>query len=211
MNLTGIGFANYRSIGQQPVWLDLTKKVNILIGANNAGKSNVFRALQFVRDKKGTGTFGRLDEIDRHRRDGSQNLTIYLRAVVTADDKSLSLYFKEILLGIEHSLDKESVIHNPFSDMGFSEFAKVTQEYVGSSYNRQLSGEELKQNKDLVARRVVEGFLLPQVPAVFIFQTSAKSTPATNIITMAEASSKPWRRGRFLNSVRSLWRPDSKN
>ena len=47
MKLVGIGIANYCSIGEEPVWIDLEKKVNLLIGPNNSGKSNVIDALRW--------------------------------------------------------------------------------------------------------------------------------------------------------------------
>jgi predicted ATP-dependent endonuclease of OLD family len=166
MNLTGIGFANFRSIGQEPVWLDLTKKVNILIGANNAGKSNVFRALQFVREKK--GGYGRLDEVDRHKRDGTKNLILYLRANVTAEDKGLSPHFKEIRLGVEYSANNQGVVDNPFSEMEFLRFSDVLEKYTGERFISRIGNPELKQYKDKVALILANNLLLPQVPAVFI-------------------------------------------
>ena len=38
MEIVQIGFANFRSIGAEPVVLNLRKRVNLLIGANNSGK-----------------------------------------------------------------------------------------------------------------------------------------------------------------------------
>jgi len=46
MKLTQIGISNFRSIGAEFVTIDLTKKLNVLVGANNCGKSNVLRALE---------------------------------------------------------------------------------------------------------------------------------------------------------------------
>jgi putative ATP-dependent endonuclease of the OLD family len=48
MKLRGISFRNFRSIGVSGVVLDPWKKVNILVGRNNAGKSNVIRAMQHI-------------------------------------------------------------------------------------------------------------------------------------------------------------------
>jgi chromosome segregation ATPase len=47
MKLTHVGIAKFRSIGEDFVTIDLTKKINGLVGANNCGKSNVRRALDF--------------------------------------------------------------------------------------------------------------------------------------------------------------------
>lgn len=45
MQLTQVGIGNFRSIGQDFVTIDLTKKINVLVGANNSGKSNVLKGL----------------------------------------------------------------------------------------------------------------------------------------------------------------------
>ena len=61
MKLTHVGISNFRSIGEEFVTIDLTKKINVLVGANNCGKSNVLRALC---------SFGNTSEdvLDRHYR-----------------------------------------------------------------------------------------------------------------------------------------------
>jgi energy-coupling factor transporter ATP-binding protein EcfA2 len=45
MELIEIAVANYRSIGSNPIPLDLTHKCTILVGPNNAGKSTLLRAI----------------------------------------------------------------------------------------------------------------------------------------------------------------------
>ncbi len=44
--LEGIGIKGYRSIGKEPVLLYPFKKVNLFIGPNNSGKSNI---LHFIK------------------------------------------------------------------------------------------------------------------------------------------------------------------
>ena len=41
--LDGLGFSNYRSIGEKPVLLYPFSKVNLFVGPNNCGKSNILR------------------------------------------------------------------------------------------------------------------------------------------------------------------------
>jgi len=50
MKITHWGISYFRSIGENPVMLDLTKKINVLAGANNSGKSNVLRGLMWYGD-----------------------------------------------------------------------------------------------------------------------------------------------------------------
>lgn len=46
MNLQGFGIKNYRSFDGKGVYLDNLNKINVIIGKNNCGKSNVLRFLQ---------------------------------------------------------------------------------------------------------------------------------------------------------------------
>jgi predicted ATP-dependent endonuclease of OLD family len=76
MKLLKVGFANFRSIGRLPVVLDLRKRINLLIGANNAGKSNVLEILR--RLKVPTIEKLTLDEVDLHRRNGNRVFELIL-------------------------------------------------------------------------------------------------------------------------------------
>jgi AAA15 family ATPase/GTPase len=71
MKLLRVGIRNYRSIGEECVFLDLRQKVNLLIGANNCGKSNVLRALELLSQK--ARPFKALPETDRFQRKTNVN------------------------------------------------------------------------------------------------------------------------------------------
>lgn len=165
MKLTGIGFANFRSIGEEPVWLDLSKKINILIGANNSGKSNVFRALQFVRDEKRGNR--RLNNLDRHQRDDQREMRCYVRATVDSEDPMLERHFKEIEIGIEFSSGKDRVVANPLDEMEFMHFRDVFSEYTRSRFVSMPGREELQKHKDTVALNLAEK-LLAQLPSIHV-------------------------------------------
>jgi predicted ATPase len=66
VHISRVGFRNFRSIGEEPVILDLTKKVNVLIGPNNAGKSTVISACERLWLEK--FNWKALGELDRHKR-----------------------------------------------------------------------------------------------------------------------------------------------
>jgi predicted ATP-dependent endonuclease of OLD family len=76
MKIVGIGFSNFRSVGSSPVIVNLDKRVNLLIGANNSGKSNVLELLRRLK-KEGLATIS-LSETDFHHRDGNRPLTLIL-------------------------------------------------------------------------------------------------------------------------------------
>ena len=79
MKFIGIELRNYRSIGDKPVSLTPLKKCNILIGQNNAGKSNVLKALKKVSDiyQQGGNKHG-LDELELHKRSTASQFTYKL-------------------------------------------------------------------------------------------------------------------------------------
>src|SRR5262245_12371550 len=68
--LLGFGLANYRSFGDEGFVIRDPKRVNVLIGKNNAGKSNVVEALHALSRLKhgaaGESLF--TSATDRHRR-----------------------------------------------------------------------------------------------------------------------------------------------
>jgi predicted ATP-dependent endonuclease of OLD family len=77
MKIHKIGIRNYRSIGDQPIELDLCKRANILIGPNNAGKSNVLTAIQRIgKDKIQWDT---VKDTDRHKRQATTKLDLSLK------------------------------------------------------------------------------------------------------------------------------------
>lgn len=57
MNLNTFGIANYRSFDETGVWIRDIKKINVFIGKNNSGKSNVLRFIK------------RLEEVANNKRD----------------------------------------------------------------------------------------------------------------------------------------------
>lgn len=70
MKLVGIELCNFRSIGTESVVLAPLRKCNVIVGQNNAGKSNVLKAVQKISNKfqKETGKRESLIDLDLHRR-----------------------------------------------------------------------------------------------------------------------------------------------
>jgi putative ATP-dependent endonuclease of the OLD family len=66
----GFGLANYRSFDEKGFFISDVKKVNIFIGKNNSGKSNILRAIQLLSRLKGTNAPADLISqlTDTHRR-----------------------------------------------------------------------------------------------------------------------------------------------
>ena len=73
--LKNIGIKNYRSFDDLGVFLENLSKVNIIIGKNNSGKSNVLRFFKILSEKVNSlHTFGSLNKIDYHSNNNSINV-----------------------------------------------------------------------------------------------------------------------------------------
>jgi putative ATP-dependent endonuclease of OLD family len=88
--LLGFGLANYKSFGEHGFFLDGLKRVNVLIGKNNTGKSNVLLAIRLLSELEGVRLKGgRTNGLtDRHRRGGadtSVTVRVPVRALAVPD------------------------------------------------------------------------------------------------------------------------------
>src|SRR3989337_2316732 len=81
MFIDGIGIAGYRSFGSEPQRIGPLEKINLFIGQNNSGKSNILlfltrlykSVLQSIQTK---AVHYKFDPIDRHLGDTSGKLSI---------------------------------------------------------------------------------------------------------------------------------------
>ncbi len=86
MKIRKIALSYYRSIGAQPIIIDFTKTVSVLIGKNNSGKSNIIDFLHLasqyaeVANKKASSSSRHITEEDKHLKKSSNNpiVSIYL-------------------------------------------------------------------------------------------------------------------------------------
>jgi predicted ATP-dependent endonuclease of OLD family len=76
MKLTHLGISHFRSIGETPVMIDLSKKITVLVGQNDCGKSNVLRGMDVVCGMRKVKP-PRLDEVDFHFRNRKVPLKIF--------------------------------------------------------------------------------------------------------------------------------------
>ncbi len=67
IKIKNLAIAGYRSFGKDPQYFDNFTKVNLFIGRNNAGKSNIIRFLNEIVAKVADGKMQTLDELAYHR------------------------------------------------------------------------------------------------------------------------------------------------
>lgn len=151
MKVVGIGFANFRSIGSSPVTLDLRQRINLLIGANNSGKSNVLEILRRLK-KEQLHEIG-LKEIDFHRREGNRDLEL----VVDVESENSA----ELPDGISrfHAVVASGVrkwFVTPFDGLNFNQFGAFMQNWTGQHFARRPSEAELRQHVENVSSRIFQ-------------------------------------------------------
>src|SRR4051812_16295162 len=86
VDLKGFGLANYRSFDEKGFVIRNPSKINVIIGKNNCGKSNVLRAISLLRQVRSRHTKlqGVEDALDGHQQKPTQQI-----ATVVFDPKPL--------------------------------------------------------------------------------------------------------------------------
>ncbi|MBL9185268.1 MAG: AAA family ATPase [Verrucomicrobiaceae bacterium] len=80
MKLTHLGISHFRSIGETPVMIDLDKKITVLVGQNDCGKSNVLNAAHWMSQIYNIDKVGYPSEIDYHFRNSKQPALLHIRS-----------------------------------------------------------------------------------------------------------------------------------
>lgn len=143
MLLKGFGFSGYRSFGGELAKVAPLRKVNLIIGKNNIGKSNIINYLNeqysyFVKKARNDRVFGEqpispFKEIDRHR---SERQTIHAISFPILKDE-LDAYIDEKLPNgnMTHKiLAKKLLSSKPFSD----ENGNIWFTYSSNNHNAEL-------------------------------------------------------------------------
>lgn len=90
MKLTHIGISQFRSIGEKPVMIDLSKKITVLVGQNDCGKSNVLRGLRVASEVIWTNRASglRSPNIDCHNRCPDHEPQLHILCENSEDDSN---------------------------------------------------------------------------------------------------------------------------
>jgi len=167
MKLHEIGIGNFRSIGNDPVWVNLEKKINVYIGANNSGKSNILRAFEWLCQNNYLEK--RLSQIDLHQRDEKNILRISLKATFEEDDGILEVSGKNFLLdfssqGKQKEWTKGPLEANEQKDLKlFNAFMK---KYTGKYFTAWPREDELEIVKQNIYVHITN-HLLKNLPQTF--------------------------------------------
>lgn len=180
MILHEIGIGNFRSIGNNPVWINLEKKINVYIGANNSGKSNVLRAFEWLVQNKSLEK--KLSQIELHQRDEKNPLRILLKSSFEESDGIPEVAGNQFVLdfnvqGTQREWLDGPVIFNEPQDLKL--FNKFGEKYTGRYFTSMPRKEEAQKKKDEIYRGMYNVLIQNFRPTFYIPQFR-QITPGTD-------------------------------
>lgn len=132
--------------------IDLTKKINVLVGANNCGKSNVLLALSSFGQKTE-------NELDMHLREKGTYPVYWVGAKPDTESSPALQKLGPVFFGRQQMGKGEAVQKNPFQTLDWSSFKNYWQQilnpgyhYSGSPGDAEAEGEKAKTALRLFAQ-----------------------------------------------------------
>ncbi len=160
MKLTHLGVSHYRSIGEEPVTIDLSKKITVLVGANNCGKSNVLRALERM---CGRGNGQDFSEIEFHQRSKS----IRPRFPLSGASDSNEPAFGDGRITLDWKGFGSEVVDDGsypgLESLSFADFSVLFEKFTNRHFTRRLGREETRPFYSAVGNGIL-ALLVPQIP-----------------------------------------------
>jgi putative ATP-dependent endonuclease of OLD family len=166
MRLARIGLAYFRSIGEAPAIIDLRKRVTLVIGANNSGKSNVLAAICLIQEKQ--GLLDRLSPTDTHLRDAQYFPRVFADLLIEAEDEFPERRPGELIRFVrEFSGDDPRWIESPLRNISFDALDGLLFSITNKNFvrTRVLAEEELEPTISDLSQRLYRSQLstLPRV------------------------------------------------
>jgi hypothetical protein len=154
MKVRGVGIRNYRSNGEDCVTIDLRKKINLLVGANNCGKSNVLHGLRLVSQK--ATPFPELQETEHHQRKAGLAVGFSFEMELESEDPAFPhligpFSIDWIRKGLEPVIDRSSL-----DLVGQPKLAQLMNTVTHRHFNiSQPSGNDLRDELKLVLEKLL--------------------------------------------------------
>ena len=173
MKLLRIGVANFRSIGTQPVVVDMQKRINLLIGANNAGKSGVLEVLSRLHGAKKLTEGLDMKDVDFHRRDNGKSVQLMFHVEQTEPNElppSSRTYRFDI------SGSNLNWLETPFDGLNHEQFAPFMETWCRSRWVQRPSDEELRNEMIEAGRRSLHA-LSNSIPELHVIEQFRQIVP----------------------------------
>ncbi len=166
MKLLKVGIANYRSLGETPVMFDLRRRVTVLIGANNSGKSNVLAGL--VRLSTTKWEFRKLGETDRHQRTESSMPHLVFEAEI---NEVLPGFYEgqqvRFICELQSVPTNDRWIEHPLASLEFHHLNNLMEKLTGRRFTSIPSDNDRERQYPAICDRLAES-LLEQIPEVYL-------------------------------------------
>lgn len=147
MKLTHLGISHFRSIGETPVMIDLSKKITVLVGQNDCGKSNVLRGAEIATSMHPKRNSILLGLIDNHMRNPKFEPMVHLRGKIDQDETEALHRFEELsLIGPVRGQFETNAQWIELNAMTADEIAEFVEEW-GPHYRSNDPDEELSMRK----------------------------------------------------------------
>ncbi|GAH67377.1 unnamed protein product, partial [marine sediment metagenome] len=157
--------ANFLSIGEEPVWINLEKKVNVLIGANNSGKSNVMKSLLWFREALDKGNYS-MPATHRHRTNPKTLARLFLR--VRQDEQTPEIEGAPSVLECElELLEKQFVFRRGFfEDVKLAAYKHWAQRQGTSPLPTHATEDQVRQEKHKSTLQLAQQLLETDLPEI---------------------------------------------
>lgn len=177
MKLARIGFARYRSVGDEPALIDLRKRLTVVVGANNSGKSNVLTGLLALRQNN--GSLPASSPMDRHLRDNRLSPHVIADLELEGGDTFPGKSHGDILRFVRE-VDGSEVrwVETPFPSMEFDAFNRYFRRLRNRYFTGVPSPQELANAHAEVAQHLWQPAIAAMPSVVFIPQHRQVTTGA---------------------------------
>lgn len=185
MKIVRLGFANFRSVGSEPIVLDLQTRINLLVGANNSGKSNVLEIMRRLRTERLEQI--KITEVDVHQRDGSR-LVELLVDVEGTEPNEVPEGVRRFHVAVSGGTLSRWVT-TPFDGLNYREFAPFMSKWLSRRFTSAPSEHDLRQQVQQAAAAAYRGLqdLVPEfhvIPQFRQIRSGSYTIDGTGIVEL---------------------------
>lgn len=181
MILHEIGIGNYKSIGYEPIWINLEKKVNIFIGTNNCGKSNILKAFRWISNNKQLNQ--KLGLLEFHQRDENNPIRLSFKASLESHDIDHPNIESKFILDVEIFPDRFNWLSGPLPNINNNNDLHKYNEYMKKYEGHYFSGipneQSLKNTSDKIYQNIAKT-LISLIPKTFVIPQFRQIIPGSD-------------------------------
>lgn len=173
MHISGLAIRNYRSIGDEGVTLKPWKGINILVGRNNSGKSNVIRAVKLIAAVCGEQKGHEYSALDLHQRSPQSKFSFDIEIHVAKSDNEQARKIASLLgrsqVEFTISVDSQgSISYNHWSGEDVQDFGQANELFALLGNQRWTSRVDAATIQKVMHDRAESAFsrFRPAIPKV---------------------------------------------